>query len=187
MHHLIICLGSLKPRITVLSYITPSVFFKVVFYFQLFRGKRLTNHIARLVCLCCNGYFVFSENPFWLVFCWLYSLIYSPNASVPLDIKGKCSLLDIKQQRLHIVPLIIPCSYRWYAHFDSRKHISPPNTYKSLHTQMPLQSFKTTRYFGNTPTWQDSGVWLTDSNNWLQPWKNTVESLNVKAWQIIGN
>lgn len=187
MHHLIICLGSLKPRIPVLSYMTPSVFFKVVFYLQLFRGKRPTNRIARLVCLCCKEYFVFSENPFWLVFCWVYSLIYSPNASLPLDIKGKYSLLDIRQQRLHIVPLIISCSYRWYAHFDSRKCISPHNMYKSLPTQTPLHSFKTTQYFGNTPTWHDSGVRLTDSNNWLQPWKNTEESLNAKAWQIIDN
>lgn len=132
MHHLIICLSTPKSRITILLYIIQLVFFKVVFYLKLFKGKRTTDLIARLICRCYNGYFIFSENPFWLVFSWVYSLIYCPNASLQLEIKGKYSFLYTKQGRLHTIDVL--CSYRRFAHFDSRKHVSPHNVYKSLYT-----------------------------------------------------
>lgn len=132
MHHLIICLSTSKSRITILLYIIPFVFLKVVFYLKLFRGKRTTNLTARLICHCFNGYFVFSENTFWFVCCWVYSLIYSPNASLQLEINGKYSFLDTEQRRLHSIDVL--CSYRRSAHFDGRKQISPHNMYNSLYT-----------------------------------------------------
>lgn len=130
MHHLIICLSTPKSRITILLYIIPFVFLKVVFYLKLFRGT--TNLTARLICCCFNGYFVFSENTFCFVCCWVWVLIYSPNASLQLEINGKYSFLDTEQQRLHSIDVLY--SYRRSAHFDGRKQISPLNMYNSLYT-----------------------------------------------------
>lgn len=118
--------------------ILTSFFSKVVFYFQLFRRRKTTKLIARLLCPTCNGRFVFSEKPFWLAFWWVYSP--SPNASLQLHTEGKDSFPDTKQrcQRTDC-----PLLCMWYTHVDSRNSISPHNVYKSLYKQIPLHSLKT--------------------------------------------
>lgn len=136
VYHPIICLGSPKPRMTTLLYITSLLFFKVVFYFQLLRRKKTINLVAIFVCPSCNGCFVSSQKPFWLAFWWVYSP--SPNASLQLHTEDKDSFLGTRDCR----GLTVPCSHMWYTHFNSRNCISPLNMYKSLYKQIPLHSLK---------------------------------------------